>query len=89
MREIVYDGLPNRESNRTDCSVALSLTLVCQPIIGWRSALPGGPRHPAAGSVKFSLQPQRHKQGREGVEWHLLLLWCSRHIIRALAILQL
>ena len=58
---------------RTDCSAALSLTLVCQPISSGHSALPGGPRHPAAGSVKFSLQPEQ-REGKEALVIALVLL---------------
>lgn len=77
---------------RTDCSAALSLSLslstmlVCQPISSWRSALPGGPRHPADGGVKFSLQPEQRERERRrkgGV------CYCFGFVITALPILQI
>lgn len=67
---------------RTDCSAALSHASVPanQQLV---FALPGGPRHPAAGSVKFSLRPQR--QTSRARRWESGTCYC----FRALPILQL
>lgn len=56
-----------KHRDRSEQTVLLrSLTLLCQPISSWHSALPGGLSHPGAGSVKFSWQPQQTHAERGG-----------------------